>query len=812
MQLFKDAFHSLRSLRRSPGFACVAVATLALGIGATIALVSVIDAVLLRSFGYADPSRLAEISAKNAKGRNAGIASGDLAAFDTRVHAFAAAGANRVQTFTLTGPHEPRNIWGGLVSRHLFEALGAKPLAGRTFASGDFQSGAAPVAIFSHKLWQTALDGDPQAVGRRVLMNGAQYTVIGIMRPEFQLRHPVFQVWTPWQLSAAELSDHSGHGFNLIARLRPGVSLAAAQAELDAFGRSLAAEHPAEYTGWRATAGRFDAGSVENVRTALEIFLGAVLFVLLIACLNVANLLMARGIERGREIVIRMALGASRLRIVAQLLMESLAIAVLGGLAGLLLARVLLAILLAALPSGTFAILPRIEETRLDGRALAAAAVLTLLCGFLFGLAPALKLSARRWEHTLKESGRAQSGGRGSRHLLSGLIVVETALAVILLAGAGLLLRSFSNVLRLDPGFHAEHVLTVQVPSSWVPVERDEKAETERKQRRFHEMLERVSQVPGIDRAALTTVLPLGHVDVMTVIYLEGRPPSKDEDNHVHYRAASPEYFRVMGIPLLAGRAFNESDQPGAPEVAIVSQAMASRFWPGQDPIGKHFSYSDGGKGPWTMVVGVAGNAYFDDRHEPEAELYSCFRQRLMAAQVTTLVLRTRLDPTRLAAPVRAAIRRFDPGQPIAEVMSMPQVLSDSTARQRLYAVLLSVFAALALLLAAAGSFSVVSWTTSRRTHEIGIRMALGAEPGRVVLSVMRRTLMEMVAGVIAGLAGAAALTGILKSQLFSVAATDPATFAAAALALALVALFAALLPARRAARLDPSMALREEG
>jgi len=810
--LLNDVGFGLRSLWRRPGFAVVAVSTLALGMGATIPLVSVIGAVLLRSFGYADPGRLVQISGKNSKGRVTGVAIGDIPVFEARTGLFAAVGATRVQTFTLRGPHEPHNIYGRLVSRHLFDALGARPLLGRLFVESDFASSAPPTAVLAYKLWQSDLDGDPAIIGRRLMMNGTEYTVVGVMRPEFQLHHPVFQVWSPWRFTPAELSDHSAHGFDLLGRLASGISLQAAQSRAEALSQSLAREYPANYTGWRAMVTAFDAGSVENLRPALLMLLGAVVLVLLIACFNVANLMMARGIERSREIAVRAALGAGRRRLAGQLLTESMVVAVLGGALGLLLARAFLAVLLATLPAGPFGILPRLDEARLDGRALAISLVLTLVAGLLFGVVPALRLSARNVEDALKEGGRGQSGGP-RRRLLSGPIVLEAALSVILLVGSGLLIRSFTNVLRVNPGFRPEHVLTVQVPSAWAPLGRDDRAETERKQQRFRDLLDRVSHLPGIGAAAMVTVLPMGHVEVRTIIHVEGRTePAAGEDQPLQYRAASPDYFRVMGIPVLKGRAFAESDQPGAPDVAVVSEAMARRYWPGEDPVGKRFSFSDGGHGPWTTVVGEVGSVHYNRlTAEPEGELYTPYRQRLMAAQVATLVLRTPLDPRVMAAPVRAAIRAYDPGQPIADVMSMSQVLSDSMAQQRLYTLLLALFASLALLLAAAGIFSVISWTVNQRTHEIGIRMALGAEPGRLVRSMMRRALIETAAGSMLGLGGAAALTGILKRQLFGITATDPATFAAAAVLLAAVATLAAYLPARHAAHLDPLIALRDE-
>jgi putative ABC transport system permease protein len=812
VNLLGDFSFGLRTLRRSPWFTLVAVLTLALGIGANTALFSVVNAVLLRSFGYADPGRLVQISGTNKIGQSTGVSIPDFRAFQTRAHSFQQIGTSRLQTFTLTGPHEPENLYGQLVSTECFATLGAAPLKGRTFAEADFQSGAPSVVMISDHLWQTSFEADPQIVGRHVLMNGAGYSVIGVMGPEFQFPHPVFQLWTPLRFTAEDLANRTLHTYTLIARMKRGVKLQAAQAELQGLSQSLASEFPASNTGWQAVTQPVNEQVLGNLRQVLFALLGAVGFVLLIACMNVSNLMMARGIERSREMAVRAALGAGRLRLLRQLLTESLLIALAGGALGILFAHGWLRALLAMLPARSIPILPGAEQAGLNGPVLAVSVLASVLTGIVFGLLPAWQTSRPNLEESLKEGSRANTVGSGRKRLLAGLIALETALSVILLAGAGLLIRSFANLLDVQLGFRPEHVLTLQIPSEWASLtQRNDPAETDRKMQYFREIVQRVQAVPGVGSAALVTVLPLGSVQINTRIFIEGRPlPGPGEDLRVAYRAISPDYFRAMGIPLLRGRAFTDDDRAGRPGVAIVSEAMARHFWPNEDAVGKRITLNNAATGPWITVAGVVASVRYGGlKTEPDSELYTSYRQTLLAPQVASVVLRTALDPLALAQPVRAVIRQINVHQPIADLKTMTQVVSDTMARPRLYTVLLAIFAGLALLLAAAGIFSVISWTVTQSTHEIGIRMALGATPGNVLRTVMRRAMLSAAVGAVLGLGGAAALTNILKSQLYGISATDPLTFTLAPVVLAAVAWLAAYVPARRATRIDPMAALR---
>jgi putative ABC transport system permease protein len=530
--------------------------------------------------------------------------------------------------------------------------------------------------------------------------------------------------------------------------------------------------------------------------------------------MNVANLLMSRGIERQREMAVRAALGASRLRLMRQLLGESLAIAGLGGGVGLLFAHWGLRALVASLPVRAVSALPRLELAGIDGRVLLVCVLACLASGFVFGLLPAIQLSRPNIEGALKEGGRSTTGSVRSRRFLSGLIVLETALSVVLLVGAGLMIRSFARMMQVNLGFRPEHVLTAQIPSPWADVSRRNTGEeTARQMQYFREIVHRVQAIPGVSGAALVTVLPLGIARVQPRIFIQGRPaPGSGEDIRVQYRGISPDYFRVMGIPLLRGRGFTEDDRTGRPPVAVVNDAMARAFWPNEDAVGKQISMANPTTGPWITVVGVVAGVRHDRlTADPDPELYTSYLQTLLAPQVSTVVLKTASDPLSLAATVRTVIHQINPNQPVADLKTMSQVVSDAVAQPRLYTVLLAIFAALALLLAAAGIFAVISCTVNQSTHEIGIRMALGATPADVLSSMMRRAVLEAAIGAVFGLAVAATLTGILKNQLYGVTVRDPLTFALVPLLLTCVALAATYLPARRATRVDPLLALRAD-
>jgi predicted permease len=803
----RDLIFGLRSLRRSPWFTGISVLTLALGIGATTAVFSVVNAVLLRSFGYADPARLVQLGGTDKQGRTTGVSSADFLAFQARAHSFQAMGLARPQSFTLTSAREPENFFGEMVTVGCLSALGAAPLMGRVFNDTDFQSGAADVAVVSYTTWQASLESDPNVIGRRVMLNGSAYAVIGVMRPDFQYPHPAFRIWAPWRFTAGDRANHGIRAYSLVARMRPGATRASAEAELQGLSGSLEREFPGTNTGWRATVQPVSEGLLGSLRPILTTLMGAVAFVLLMACLNVSNLLMARGIQRSREMALRSALGAPRSRLIRQLLVESLPIAFAGGAAGLLLAHLGLRGIIAMLPARSVPILPGADQAALDGRVLTVALTACLGATIIFGLAPALTLAGPGL------SDRSHAHGLRHRRLLGSLIALEAALSVVLLAGAGLMLRSFSRLMDVQLGFRPEHVLTAQIPSAWVSyAQRQDPGDIQRKMQSLQAIVHRVESLPGVTAAGLTSVLPLSAVQIQTLVLIEGRPtPGPGDAARVAYRAVSPGYFRAMGIPLLRGRIFTEEDRTGAAPVVIVSDRMAHQFWPNEDAVGRRLSLA-GPSGPWQTVIGIVGSVRFDQlTAEPSAELYTSYVQTLLAAQVATLALRTAADPAQLAPALRAAIHEVDRNQPITELKTMNRVVDDRVAQRRLYTVMLSVFAGLALLLAAAGISSVISWTVSHATREIGIRMALGATPRAVLRTAMSRAVAQASIGGLLGTGAALGLTRFLKSQLYGVTPTDPLTLAAALLLLGVVAWLAAYIPARRAMRVDPMTALRCE-
>jgi len=662
MPLLHEVFYGLRTLRRSPSFSAIAILTLALGVGATTALFSVVNAVLLRSYGYVDAGRLVQISGTNKQGQTTGVSIPDFEAFQSRAHSFRLIGTSRLQTFTIVGPHEPENLYGQLVSAECFEVLGAVPVMGRSFRESDFQTGAPAVVMLSNHLWRTSFESDPQIVGRTIVMNGAGYSVIGVMRPEFQYPHPVFRIWTPLHFTAEDRANRNLHTYTLVGRMKPGVKVAAASAELNSLSRAFANEFPATNTGWQAVVQPVSEQLLGNLRQVLFALLGAVGFVLLIACLNVSNLTMARGVERSREMAVRAALGASRVQLLRQIMIESLLLAGAGGGLGILFAFGWLRAFVALLPGGS--VLPGANQASVDGTVLMVALGASMATGVVFGLLPAWRVSKTDL------CGRANTSGMRAKSMLAGLIAIEAALSVVLLAGAGLLIRSFVNLLEVSPGFRPEHVLTLQLPSEWVSMaQRNDPGQTQRKMQYFERMVETVRALPGVDSAALVTVLPLGQVRINTRIYIEGAPvPRPGEDLRVAYRAVSPEYFRTMGIPLLRGRNFNNDDRSGREGVVIVSESMARLFWPNEDAVGKRITLNNATTGPWLTIAGVVGSVRYDElKSEPDSELYTSYQQTLLAPQVASIVLRTALDPVLLAVPVerrQTLIARSDANDP----------------------------------------------------------------------------------------------------------------------------------------------------
>jgi predicted permease len=776
----------------------VAALTLALGIGASATMFSLIRAVLLRPLPYHDPERLFEISGVDGNGRATSVSLADFQALRERAAGFermSASAPYRTRSLLLTGAPEPANAFAVRVDAVFFQAIGVAPQLGRFFREEEFAAGAPPAAIITHRLWQQHLNSDPGVVGRSILLNGEDHTVIGVMPPGFHYPHRIYDLWLPLKPEPEELRDRSRRNASVVARLKPGVQPEQAESELEALARDLASEYPNTNRNWRPILRRLGEQQVSPVRRGVWLLGGAVGCVLLMACLNVANLLLARAAERRQEIAIRAALGAGRGRLVRQLLVESLTLAALGAGLGLLLS----AWAGHAVAQRFTQLVPRIEETRLDPQVFAFAVAVAGLTTVLVGVWPALRATSTRLAASrfpLSPSGM--------------LVTAQVAIGLVLLAGAGLMLRSLVRLLGVDPGFQSQRVVTIRIPipGQYGPGEA-------RQVERYRRIVEQARALPGVEGAALLTILPLGPVQANITFGIAQRPvpPDRfDELPRAQLRTVSADYFRVMGIPVLRGRPFQDSDGRKAPGVVLVNEELARRYWPGEDPVGKRLQTEIGDKGAWLTVVGVVGNVkHASLRDRPDPELYRPYLQYLGFPQWAMLAVRTAGDPLALAATLRREIRRLEPDQPIGEIKTMAQFVRDSLGRPRFYAVLLGIFAGLALLVAATGLFGVMSYAVSRRTQEIGVRMALGARPSDVLGMVMASAGHLLAVGLALGLAGTWGATRLLQGLLFEVTPTDPLALGGAVLVLALTALAATALPARRAARVDPMVALRHE-
>ncbi len=810
--MWDDVRYAVRGLRKSPGFTALAVGALALGMGANCAIFSVIHAVLFSPLPYADSAHLYEIGTVDTRGNITGTSLADFVALRERGGVFEQLSVDRFFSATLTDHlGDAERIYGRALSAGTFPVLKVTPALGRVFTNEDYRSDAPRVALLSERLWRRRYSGDANVIGRTIELDNESYTVVGIMPARFQFPISAYDIWTPWTFSAQELANRRGGGSIIYTRLHPGATLPQAQSELDAFAHAMAIQFPETGQNWHPRIGPTKLGDADRYRTQLMVLLGAVGFVLLIACLNVANLLLARAAGRRREMAVRIALGAGRWRIARQLLTESLLLAVAGGAMGLVLASWGARILMTSFP--VRAPLSPFDAPGVDLTLVGFAFAVAMLTGLAFGLAPAIQLSRPDLNPTLKES---SSAGGWRRFSFRGmLIVAETALSIILLAGAGLMIRSFSRLMEVHPGFHPENTLIVQVPMpsfleaiTSLNARKDIEA---RQAAQYGELVVHIRALPGVTAAAMGSVQPLGAMEAHTRVGFEGDPNPK-QDHGAQLRSVSTDYFRAMGIALLKGRTFTEADSAGAPEVAIVNDVLARRYWPQEDPIGKRVNMSGLPSGPWLEVVGMtAGIRQRQLSDQPEPEIYRPYRQYLGPAFGAVLAVRSTRDPSALAPAIRQIIRTKYPGQPIGEIRLMTDLVAESVGAPRFYTALLAIFAALAVLLASAGIYGIMSYSVAQRTKEVGIRMALGASRGRVLKLVLGEGLILALAGVVIGAAGAAALTRLIREQLYETSATDPGTFLAVSFALLVVALAAGYVPASRAANVDPMVALREE-
>ena len=668
------------------------------------------------------------------------------------------------------------------------------------FWPSEFDAAGPPVVVLTDRLWKRRFGRNPAVIGSELMLNGVAHRVVGVLPQDF-FYSQWYEFYVPWHQTGEELGRRQER-WSCLVRLKDGVTAEQAKVGLESVFHNAAKEDAAK--GWHMRVTPLQEEVTGRSRPALSIVLGAVAFVLLIACLNIANLLLARGADRSREIAIRAAMGAGRLRVVRQLLTESLILAITGGVVGCALGAIAANALVVSIPERIP--LPRLDQTRLDTAVLLFSAGITVLTGIVFGLIPAWHATREDVNEELKQG--ARGAGRGRSNLLrNGMVVMETALSLVLLIGAGLMLRSLVRLLSVDPGFQTGGVLTLRVP---LP---SSITEQPRKVAHYTRLLEEVAKVPGLNSVGLIAPLPLASVEANATFAVEGRPVPPGESQFIKLRVASPGYFRAMSLTLLRGRVFGEQDGESTEGVAVVSDALVRRYFPDQDPIGKRVTFSSELKGPWMTVIGVVKDIKGRNLAEKaEPELYRDYRQYSFAPFAYSMVVRTQsADPASVAGAVQRQIRTADPEQPIGDVLPMKQLVSNSVSQPRFYTILLSAFAAIALLLAASGLYGVVSYSVSRRVPEIGIRVALGASRGSILRDVTGRAMILVGVGVAVGLAGAFALTRLLESQLFEVETADPATYAAVSLLLLGVGALAAYLPARRAARVDPNVALRCE-
>jgi putative ABC transport system permease protein len=809
--LLKDVRYGIRSLLKRPALTAIAVITLALGIGANSAIFSVVNAIVLRPLPYRDSDRLVVIwgSLHNTGLEEIEVSAPEFKDFTDQCKAFQEIAAYVTDGFNLTGVDRPERLSGASVSASLFSTLGQDALHGRTFLAEEDQFEHARVVILSHALWQRLFAADPAIINKTINLDGRPTTVVGVMPAGFHFPDKDTELWAPLALSPDLFTENNrgSHFLNVIARLRRNVTLPQAQADIDTVTARLSAEHRSVYpSGFGATVRSLHEDRVGNLRKAMFLLLAAVGLVLLVACANVAHLRLANATARYKEIAIRSALGANRARVVRQFLTESLLLSVFGGAAGLLLAVWGVRVLVALVPKD----MPRVEEVRLDGRMVLFTLAVSVLTGLLFGLAPAWQAAKTELNEVLKESGRGGTEGSRRLRLRSLLVISEFALALLLLIGAGLMIKSFRRLQEVKPGFEPANLLTMRVALAEAKYPNFQKSKAF-----FDQLLERLKARAEVKSVGATNLLPFGGLGGDRAFLIEDQPvapgaPHPDEQ----IRFVSAGYFSTMGIPLLKGRDFNERDLPDTPPVAIVNQVLARKYWPNGEAIGKRISFST--KNPkWYEIVGIGGNVKHRGLDlEDKPEFYVPFTQPLFAGanmQPMFVAIRTPVEPSSLAATVRDEVATIDPDQPISNVLTMDQRIADSVAPRRFNMFLLALFAVLALLLAAIGIYGIMAFSVAQRTHEIGVRMALGARRRDVLKLVLGNGFKLALIGIAVGVAAAFAVTRLMQTLLFEVSPTDPMTFLIDALALAAVALLACYIPARRAMKVDPLAALRYE-
>ncbi|MEK6410078.1 MAG: ABC transporter permease [Acidobacteriota bacterium] len=798
--LLQDLRYGIRMLLKNPGFAVVAVIALALGIGANAAIFSVVNTVLLRPIPYEDPDRLMVVREKKPpQFPEFSVSPGNFLDWQKQNTVFEKLVAINGTAFILVGEGaEPERLRGARVSAGLFEMLGVSPVNGRTFLEEEDQPGRENVVILGNGLWKRRFAADPNVIGQAITLSGISYTVIGVMPAGFGFPDRETDLWAPVAFTARDAQAHGSHFLSVIGRLKPGATAAQARTDMNAIAGRLAEQYQDTNAGWGISVFPMQEYDVRDIKPALLVLLGAVALVLLIACANVANLLLARSTVRQKEIAIRAALGASRWRVARQLLTESVLLALAGGAVGLLLAQWGIGSLLALAPQD----LPRVKDVTLDAGVLGFTLLVTLLTGVIFGLVPALQASNPNLNETLKEGGRGTTGGH---HRVRGaLVVTEVALALLLLVGAGLLIRSFYRLQQVNPGFNSSNALavTVSLPGR-------KYSQNDQRSAFFTQLIEKVSALPGVVAVGASQSLPI-QGDYLLGFKIQGRPPdAPGEDPSTNYYAVTPDYFKAMGIPLLRGRVFTEQDKKDAPRVVVINEEMAKRYFPDQDPIGQRIHVTQGPE-VFREIVGIVGGVKQYGLAQPTTlQTYEPYLQ--MPFSGMTLVVRAEGNLAPLGGAIRSQVLAIDKEQPVSRIRPLEQLVSESVATQRFSMLLLGIFAAVALILSIVGLYGVMSYSVTQRTHEIGIRAALGAQRTDVLKLVVGQGMILALTGVGIGLAAAFALTRLMATLLFGIGATDPLTFVAIPAVLTGVALAACFVPARRATKVDPIIALRYE-
>ncbi|HVG29698.1 MAG TPA: ABC transporter permease [Pyrinomonadaceae bacterium] len=823
-KLWQDIRFGVRVLVKSPGFAVVTILALALGIGANSAIFSVVNGVLLRPLPFKTADRLVFLSEWSQQVPNMSVSYPNFQDWRAQSHSFDELAAFRSNAFVLTNAGEPERLTAREVSQGFFPALGVAPAQGRNFSADEDKPGGNKTVILSHGIWQRRFGANPAALGQQLTLNNESYTVVGILPQGFEWQSPV-DIWIPLGLRADRMQQRDSHpGIYVVGLLKNGVTEEQARSDMRGVAERLAQEYPKTNSGNGFTLTSLQFQATQNIRSSLFVLMAAVAFVLLIACANVANLLLARAASRSKEIAIRTALGAGRVRIIRQLLTESLLLSLAGGALGLLLATWGIDALLAAVSNDVPAII--LANVRLDSRVIFFTIGASVVTGLLFGLAPAIQISKSNLNETLKDGGRGGSEGAARHRVRNFLVVAEVAVSLLLLVGAGLLVKSFLNLRQAELGFEPDRVLTMRLSLPEARYKENAKIENF-----FNDLLGRVKTLPGVESAGLTIGLPMNG-GIESGVTFEGHEVTDIKDITVAVNlAVSPEYFKTMEMPLVEGRYFTEQDREGAPRVAIIDEMMAARFSPNESAVGKRIRLGGGQPPagmppmPWMQIVGVVKHLrYYGPNETARVELYRPFFQLPLPADsplaqgqpVTfprggSLAVRAAGDPAALTASIRSVVREIDPDQPISAVQTMNDIVASTISPQKFATWMLGLFAATALVLAALGIYGVMAYSVTQRTHEIGIRMALGANRGDVLKMIVRQGMKLTLLGVGIGLVGSFLVTRAMTTLLFGVKATDPLTYGGVAILLAGVALLSCLLPARRATKVDPMIALRYE-